>query len=109
MVLDVGKGVGIGVFGELRSGDGGVVPPVPLLGSYDLFGVRLFFGASQIRTAPKTVLSRKSTERRYSIASRSTSTQTSLRVVPFADLSPSSASWLPAMHRVPVGVLGFAL
>ena len=33
MVLyGVGKGVGIGVFGELRSGEGGGVPPVPLLG-----------------------------------------------------------------------------
>ena len=42
----VGKGVGIGAFGELRSGEGGGVPPVPLLGSYDLFGGRLFLGAS---------------------------------------------------------------
>ena len=88
----VGKGVGIGAFGELRSGEGGGVPPVPLLGSYDLFGGRLFLGASRRRTAPDTVLSRKSTERRYSSASGSTSTQTSLRVVPSTDPSPPSAS-----------------
>ena len=69
-----GKGVGIGGFGKFRSSEGGGVPPVPLLGSYDLFGGRLFLGASWRRTAPKTVLSRKSTERRYSTASGSTST-----------------------------------
>ena len=42
----VGMGVSIGVYGVFRGGKGEIVPFVPLLGSYDLYGRRLVLGVS---------------------------------------------------------------